>query len=504
MPELTGPLVVKDAERRIVYGPVLVPDEPDSDGDVVSAERIETVAHKFVENYSNIDLQHSLKNVGHLVESAVLPVDWPVSEDVMVPKGSWIMGVRVTDDDTWEAAKSGELSGFSIMALNTATKSAAAQAGTALKGANHRVTLADLDDGWEVAAVSLVDMPAVPKAKWTAIKSAGSPVLQSNPVEGHLPDGAENDMEQGEDGRATKAVAGSYEERVQAVSRAVHQRFDGFNRWASVYSLLEDSVVFSVFSEDSEDLYYPTMYRVAYSYNDASDQVTFTSDPEEVIVREEVYPVTETVAKADGAVKAATDDPLAGVSLVGRMLEASGFKASRAISDANYKRLKAAKTAIDDLLKVAEEERSSKSAGAVKNTEGDGAVDHDEVQQMINDAVSPIADRVEDAFKNAGSPAAEGNPSSADSAAAEGNSDGDAAAKSAAGADGDDDDKPSYDELASDLASRDEAIKSLTEQLNSRVPFSNRLAGQDVPAVSGKSADDNADQRDAFGFKIEA
>lgn len=164
MVKLTAPIALKDNEKRIVYGPVLIPDEPDSDGDIVSAERIESVAHRFVENYGNIDLQHSLNNVARLVESYISPVDLPVDNNQVIPKGSWIMGTRVTDDDAWNGVKSGKYTGFSIMAVQGTTAAAKA----AEKG---RVTLADLGDDWIVNAVSLVDDPAVPRAKFLAIKS---------------------------------------------------------------------------------------------------------------------------------------------------------------------------------------------------------------------------------------------------------------------------------------------------------------------------------------------
>src|SRR5690349_6710844 len=100
MPELTAPLVFKELEQRIVRGPVLIPNEPDTDGDIVTAEQIERVAYKFAEEYGNIDLQHSLVNVGKLIETYITPVELNFDVDgqsVSVPKGSWIMGVRVTD-----------------------------------------------------------------------------------------------------------------------------------------------------------------------------------------------------------------------------------------------------------------------------------------------------------------------------------------------------------------------------------------------------------------------
>lgn len=167
MVELTAPIALKDHEKRIVYGPVLIPDEPDSDGDVVKADRIEEVAHAFTENYGNVDLQHSLNNVGRLVESYILPVDLPVDDGQVIPKGSWMLGARVVDNDAWDAVKTGKLTGFSIMAVQGAKA-------TGKSAVKQRTTLADLGDTWIVNAVSLVDDPAVPRAKFLAIKSKGT------------------------------------------------------------------------------------------------------------------------------------------------------------------------------------------------------------------------------------------------------------------------------------------------------------------------------------------
>lgn len=166
MSELTAPVVLKNDEQRIVYGPVLIPDEPDTDGDVVSAQKIEQVAHEFNEKYGNIDLQHSLNNVGRVVESYIAPVDLDFG-NVVIPKGSWMMGVRVTDDHAWNLVKQGKLTGFSIMGVRSATVQKAAEEDVALK----RTTLRDLGEDWIVNAVSLVDEPAVPKAKFLVIKS---------------------------------------------------------------------------------------------------------------------------------------------------------------------------------------------------------------------------------------------------------------------------------------------------------------------------------------------
>lgn len=171
--ELTAPIVEKDVKKRVVIGPVLIPDEKDSDGDVVKAEKIEEVAHRFAEEYGNIDVMHTLENVGKMVETYLTPVELTFGE-VVVPKGSWMLGVRVTDDATWKKVEKGEISGFSIMGIPKAEKSAGA--------ASKRTTLADFEDAgkdWEVNAVSLVDRPAVPKAKFVAIKAESEEIDDS-------------------------------------------------------------------------------------------------------------------------------------------------------------------------------------------------------------------------------------------------------------------------------------------------------------------------------------
>lgn len=178
MAELTAPLVMKNEEKRIVYGPVLIPNEPDTDDDVVTEEQIETVAHKFIEEYGNIDLMHSLNNVGRVVESYILPIDLEL-EHVTVPKGSWMLAVRVTDDDVWKMVKNKELAGFSIMAVQNTEKSKKSKKS---KDVSKRVTLAELGEDWIVNAVSLVDEPAVPKAKWIAIKRKDDTTYEDNNI----------------------------------------------------------------------------------------------------------------------------------------------------------------------------------------------------------------------------------------------------------------------------------------------------------------------------------
>lgn len=172
--ELTGPIVFKNSAKRIAYGAILVPGEEDSDGEVLSEERVEKAAHEWMEDYRHLDLQHSLNNAGVPVESYLLPMPMTVKaldgEEMFLPKGTWIMGGKA-NEDVWERIESNELTGYSVMGIKRAALKSAedsASKGSAMK----KTLLRDLGEDWIAAAVSFVDRPAVPKAKFFALKSA--------------------------------------------------------------------------------------------------------------------------------------------------------------------------------------------------------------------------------------------------------------------------------------------------------------------------------------------
>ncbi|MEK4271801.1 XkdF-like putative serine protease domain-containing protein [Paenibacillus sp. FSL R7-0026] len=65
----------------------------------------------------NIDKQHDLDaDKGYVVESYIAPCDMEIG-DQMIAKGSWVAGVKVTDDDAWEEIQKGEITGFSMFGV---------------------------------------------------------------------------------------------------------------------------------------------------------------------------------------------------------------------------------------------------------------------------------------------------------------------------------------------------------------------------------------------------
>jgi len=105
-------------EKKIVIGAVYVPYDPEDEttidlhGHAASAEDIEKAAYGFMEELKNysIDRQHNkLPDYGYVVESYIAK-----SGDPLFKEGTWVVGVKVTDDTTWEKIQNGEVTGFSL------------------------------------------------------------------------------------------------------------------------------------------------------------------------------------------------------------------------------------------------------------------------------------------------------------------------------------------------------------------------------------------------------
>lgn len=109
-----------DQDEQIVFAEVYAPNFPDSQGDFMSAEEIKKTAYDFMKKsaLSNIDTNHSRDpNGSYVVESFIARKDDPV----FIP-GSWVIGVKVPDQQVWSMVKSGELNGFSLDGFGVRTE----------------------------------------------------------------------------------------------------------------------------------------------------------------------------------------------------------------------------------------------------------------------------------------------------------------------------------------------------------------------------------------------
>ena len=98
----------------IVKGPILVPDIPDSAGDVLDEETIRKAFFIISRNGVLIDVQHSLMNVGRLLELYVTdaPMEWQGS---ILPKGTLFGSVDILNEEIKQAINDGKYTGFSIL-----------------------------------------------------------------------------------------------------------------------------------------------------------------------------------------------------------------------------------------------------------------------------------------------------------------------------------------------------------------------------------------------------
>lgn len=103
-----------DEEKQIVYGCFLVPMKEDLQGDIISEEDVEKVAHNFLMDYREFDEMHSAEKAdAQIVESFLAPQQMDFYGKVY-PKGCWLGAVKVTDAGIWEKIKHREYRGFSV------------------------------------------------------------------------------------------------------------------------------------------------------------------------------------------------------------------------------------------------------------------------------------------------------------------------------------------------------------------------------------------------------
>lgn len=107
-------LLKTDDSHKTVSFCILVPDEEDRNGDIISAEEIIKTAHEFMANIWDKFLNIDHKDDSHIdnsmfiyVENFIAPNDI-IFWDNVVKKWSWYVWIKFLDDDLYEDVKSGE------------------------------------------------------------------------------------------------------------------------------------------------------------------------------------------------------------------------------------------------------------------------------------------------------------------------------------------------------------------------------------------------------------
>lgn len=101
--------------EQIVYGEILVPNTLNTFNDYTTPENVRKCAYEFARQGYGIDIGHDNVDVNgtkcYVVESFIARAGDP---DFI--EGAWVVGLKITDDDTWQAILDNELNGFSFEA----------------------------------------------------------------------------------------------------------------------------------------------------------------------------------------------------------------------------------------------------------------------------------------------------------------------------------------------------------------------------------------------------
>lgn len=102
-----------DGPTYMIYGVALVPDEPDLDGDVFSAEVIRRACERF-STRPPADEKHRYENPElDVVESFIAPEGYSLAGHP-IKAGSWIVGIKTDDPSVIDKVRNGTYTGLSI------------------------------------------------------------------------------------------------------------------------------------------------------------------------------------------------------------------------------------------------------------------------------------------------------------------------------------------------------------------------------------------------------
>lgn len=100
-------------EKKLIYGIALKPDVPDAHDDIISNEEIQKSAHDYLMFRRNTGIQHEEEAQALICESYITPLDMTI-DNKTIKKGTWIICMKIFDNDLWLKVKQGDYKAFSV------------------------------------------------------------------------------------------------------------------------------------------------------------------------------------------------------------------------------------------------------------------------------------------------------------------------------------------------------------------------------------------------------
>lgn len=116
---MNAEILKSDTERRIVWGWASVSTDDgelvyDSQGDSITPDEMSKMADEFMASVRTAKVMHSGKRTGEILHSFPVTKELADAFGLEMKREGWIIGMKVHDDDTWAAVKSGDFPAFSI------------------------------------------------------------------------------------------------------------------------------------------------------------------------------------------------------------------------------------------------------------------------------------------------------------------------------------------------------------------------------------------------------
>ena len=105
-----------DADRQIAYGIVYEPNVVDTWGEMMRPEDVILMAERFA---TDVKADKAIDTMHDNIPNGSIPIESFIARegDPDYPEGAWVLGVKVEEQDVWEAVKRGDLNGFSFEAM---------------------------------------------------------------------------------------------------------------------------------------------------------------------------------------------------------------------------------------------------------------------------------------------------------------------------------------------------------------------------------------------------
>ena len=121
---------LESEERHMLYGAALIPDKDiyRNNGEQefyinFTKDSIEKMSQDFMKEYRQYEVKTDHEDVANevcVVESWLVSDSYKDKSNALginVPEGTWMVGLKVNNIDTWERVKAGELKGFSVESM---------------------------------------------------------------------------------------------------------------------------------------------------------------------------------------------------------------------------------------------------------------------------------------------------------------------------------------------------------------------------------------------------